>query len=358
MKQKLDLDALVNIPNLSRWLDVHVPSLGSGPLQVELVHGGTSNVILSLNRGGQTLVLRRPPNNPPPGSVKAIEREATLLSALGGTTVPHPLVYGKCTDPAVIGASFYVMERVDGWAPALDVRVTTFNAPFNAGPLKADLAYAMVDGLIALANVDYKAVGLEGFGKPEGFLERQVDRWQSQLESYTTTYKNYQGRDIPGLDYVRDWLRTHIPAASAPAILHGDYGFPNVMFCHDAPARLAAMIDWELSTIGDPLVDLGWYLNAFRDERDPANNPRSTYFDAENFPTRQQLAAHYAAGTGRSVANLDYYMVLALFKGACICEYKVAAALDGLQSEAIGAMFTTFVLDNVAEAERIARWNS
>lgn len=358
MKQQLDLDQLVDVPNLTAWLDKNVPSLGAAPLQVEFLHGGTSNVILLLNRGGETLVLRRPPVNPPPGSAKAIEREGQLLSALGQTRVPHPRVYGVCNDPAVIGGSFYVMEKVDGWAPDLETRVTHFRAPFASGKLKADLAYAMVDGLIALANVDYKAISLEGFGKPEGFLARQVDRWQNQLEGYKTTYKNYQGRDIPGLAYAAQWLRDNMPEQSAAGILHGDYGFPNVMFCHDQPARLAAMIDWELSTIGDPLMDLGWYLNAFRDERDPDRLPQSTYFDAANFPTRQELAAHYAKGTGRSVANLDYYMVLALYKGACICEYKVAAAMDGLQSQAIGDMFIQFVLDNAAEAERIARWNS
>jgi aminoglycoside phosphotransferase (APT) family kinase protein len=358
MKQKIDLETLVDVPRLQAWLDENIPELGNGPLKAEVIHGGTSNVIISLERGGQTMVLRRPPASPPPGSTKAIEREATLLSALRGSSVPHPKVYGSCFDPSVIGGSFYVMEMVNGWAPELNVRVTSFKPPFDQMPHKRQLAYAMVDGLIALANVDYKAVGLESFGKPEGFLKRQVDRWGQQLESYKTTYKNYPGRQIPGIEFVADWLRSHIPPEAKPGILHGDYGFPNVMYANDLPVRLAAMIDWELATIGDPLMDMGWYLNAFRDERDPGAVPHSSYFDPADFPTRQELAAHYARGTGRDVSQLDYYMVLALYKGACICEYKVAAAMDGLQSQAIGEMFTQFVLDNVAEAEKIARWNT
>src|SRR5690606_1479932 len=197
--------------------------------------------------------------------------------------------------------------------------------------------------------VDYTAIGLADFGKPEGFLERQVERWGSQLASYTKTYKNYQGREIPGLDAAANWLRRNIPQGSKPGLIHGDYGFPNVMFCHDQPPRLAAMIDWELATVGDPLLDIGWYLIGFRDEREPDVLPGPTYFDAARFPTRQQLAAHYAKGTGRDVSNLDYYMLLALYKGACILEYKVAAAMDGQMSAEMGAMFDKFVLDNAAE---------
>jgi aminoglycoside phosphotransferase (APT) family kinase protein len=358
MNQQIDLDALVDKPGLQRWLDEQVPDLGDGALEIGLVHGGTSNIILSLNRGGPDMVLRRTPPSPPKASTKAIEREATVLSALGGSSVPHPHVYGKCFDHSVMGASFYVMERVDGWAPELNERNCTFNPPFDKMPHKRDLAFAMLDGLIHLANVDYIAAGLADFGKPEGFLQRQVDRWRQQLESYKTTYKNYQGRHIPGLDYVASWLRANTPRGGAPGILHGDYGFPNVMFAHRAPARLAAMIDWELATIGDPLLDVGWYLNAFRDEREPDVVPASAYFDPTDFPTRQELAAHYSAGTGRDTRHLDYYLVLALYKGACIVEYKVAAAMDGILSREIGDMFVKFVLDNAREAEKIARWNS
>jgi len=353
-----DLNATVDLPRLTQWLDDNAPEIGSGKLTVNMIHGGTSNIILSVNRGGYTVVLRCTPPSPPPGSQQAIEREATLLSALNGSSVPRPHVYGKCVDPAVMNASFYVMEKVDGWAPELNNRDTQFQPPFNQAKHKPGLAYAMVDGLIELAKVDYLAVGLENFGKPEGFLQRQVNRWGKQLDSYKSRYKNYQGRDIPGLDIVAQWLRDNIPVNTEPAIIHGDYGFPNVMFCHNTPPRLAAMIDWELATIGDPMMDIGWFLNSFRDERAPTEVPYSSYFDPTDFPTRQTLAAHYAKGTGRDISHLDYYMVLALYKGACICEYKVAAAMDGLIPQDVGEMFTQFVLDNTKEAEKITRWSS
>jgi len=353
----IDLEALVVAERLQPWLDTHIPALGSEPLKARLISGGTSNVIIALDRGGPTMVMRRPPADPPPGSAKAVEREATLLAALGSTAVPHPRVRGRCFDPEVIGSSFYVMDLVEGWAPELNQRNCRFRPPFDQPPLQGDLASAMIDGLVALANVDYHAIGLQGFGKPEGFLQRQVDRWGSQLAGYAKTYRHYRPRDIPGLAEVAHWLRHHIPAGSEPGILHGDYGFPNVMFRRDAPARLAAMIDWELATIGDPLLDLGWYLGGFRDAREPGVTPAPTYFDAARFPLRQELAARYARGTGRDVSGLDYYLVLALYKGACILEYKVAAAMDGQVSREMGQMFDRFVLDNTSEALKIARWN-
>ncbi len=355
----LDLASLVQADRLQPWLDVNIPELGQGPLQARLISGGTSNVIIALDRDGPlTLVMRRPPSDPPPGSAKAIEREATLLSALAATSVPHPRVYGKCFDASVIGSSFYIMERVNGWAPELNQRMCRFDPRFDDPGLLPELAYAMVDGLIHLANVDHEAIGLATFGKPEGFLQRQVERWGSQLAGYPKTYRNYPGREIPGLAEVARWLNSNIPSGGRPGLIHGDYGFPNVMFSHDKPPRLAAMIDWELATVGDPLLDLGWYFCGFRDEREPEVIPRSTYFDAARFPTRQRLAEHYARGTGRDVSRLDYYLVLALYKGACILEYKVAAATEGQMSAEMGAMFDQFVLDNAAEALKIVRWNA
>lgn len=355
--RQIDVDALLCKPRLQRWLDANIPELGSAPLAAKLISGGTSNVILGLNRGRDiSMVMRRPPADPPPGSKRTVEREATLLSALNATDVPHPHVYGKCFDPGVVGASFYIMELVDGWAPALNHRNCLFNPPFDEPPLLGDLAYAMIDGLIALANVDYQAIGLEDFGKPDGFLERQVGRWGSQLTGYKDAYRNYPGREIPGLTRIADWLQKNIPA-SHPGLIHGDYGFPNVMFRHAAPARLAAMIDWELSTVGDPLLDVAWYLTAFRDAREPDVMPRSTYFDAGKFPTRQELARHWAKGTGRDITHLDYFLVLAGYKSTCILEYKVAAAMDGLMPKATGEMFDRFVMDSAFEAGRIIDWN-
>ena len=202
--------ALWDLTKLSAWLDVNVPALGTGPLEVKMIHGGTSNVILSLNRGGKTLILRRPPAVAPPGAERGVLREARVLTALNGTPVPHPFCHGSCDDTSVIGAPFYVMEFVQGWAAELRDEHIHHRAPFDRPPFEFGIAYAMVDGLIALANVDYVAVGLSDFGKPNNFLARQVDRWSSQLKSYATLY-GYAGRELPGFAATEAWLRANIP---------------------------------------------------------------------------------------------------------------------------------------------------
>jgi aminoglycoside phosphotransferase (APT) family kinase protein len=341
---------LIDEPRLIHWLDEHVPELGSGALVWTMIHGGTSNVILSIDRGGPTAVLRRPPEVPPPNSEKAIMREARVLRALNGTPVPHPHCYGICEDATVIGAPFYVMELVPGWAGEIHDERIHHRAPFDRAPYEYGIQYALVDGIVALANVDHVAVGLGDFGKPDNFLARQVDRWAGQLASYERLY-GYAGRALPGYDVAEAWLRANIPADSVTGIIHGDMGTPNALFAFDAPARLTALIDWELSTIGDPLLDLGWICSQLRDERDPGHTIAHPLYFVENMPTRQELARYYAAGTGRDISSFDYYLILALFKAGCLLEYKVAQASAGILSAAVGEMFTKLVSDNFAEAQ-------
>jgi len=348
------MNDLFDITRLTAWLDASVRELGNGPLDARMIHGGTSNVIISLNRGGPTMMLRRPPAVPPPGSEKSILREARILGALNGTAVPHPHCYGVCEDAAVIGAPFYVMQQCDGWAAELRDGKIHDRAPFDKPPHAAEVPFAMVDGLIALANVDYKAVGLENFGKPDNFLERQVDRWEGQIKSYKQLY-DYEWRDIPGYALLRDWLRANIPARFKAGIIHGDVGTPNSFFTCVSPARLTALIDWELSTIGDPLLDLAWLCNGIRDDRFPGHIPEKALYNVAAWPTRQQLMAHYAAGTGRDMADFDYYLLLAMFKGGCILEYKVAQAAKGILSNDTGILFDRLVRGNFAEAEKLIR---
>lgn len=355
MKQKIDLDQLIDRERLTEWADAHLPELGEGALQATLVHGGTSNAIIRIDRGAGAMILRRPPLHRPPGSEDAMEREARVLFALNKTEVPHPTLRAICADPAVIGTSFYVMDEVFGWSAQLTSTDCLYPAPFDQGEDRMQIAYAMTDGLIALSNVDYRAVGLEGFGYPDGFLERQVGRWRSQLRSYPDKYLGYVPRKIDGLDYVSDWLAANTPEMSPAGIIHGDYGSPNMMFAFDRPARLNAILDWELSTIGDPLLDLGWMIYNLRDRDEPSKVPASSYYDSRGFPTRQDIAEYYGERTGRDVSNIAYYMVLAQFKLACILEYKVAKAIAGAESAEVGDMFGPMVLNLIAEAERIGR---
>lgn len=343
---EVDLNELAPVGPLTEWLDANVPELGIGPLKCELLHGGTSNVVFTINRGEQDMVLRRPPAVPPPGAEKGVLREARVLTALNQTYVPHPHCFGSCANAEIIGSPFYVMERVNGWAPNLRGEKIHNTPPFDARPHVYGLPFAIVDGLIALANVDYVAVGLGDFGNPDGFLARQVDRWSWQLASYPEKYNGYKRRELEGYDVVEGWLRENTPAKQVAGILHGDVGTPNMMFKLGPPARLAAMIDWELSTIGDPMVDMGWFLGGMRDERFPELTNSGGLNDPNEFPTRQELMRYYCAGTGRDPAELDYFLLLSGFKSGCILEYKVAQAAAGKLPSDVGRFFAGIVDGN------------
>jgi aminoglycoside phosphotransferase (APT) family kinase protein len=346
-----DLAALAPIGPLTEWLDAHVPQLGSGPLATGLLSGGQSNVVLTLDRGEEPMVLRRPPTVPPPGAEKGVLREARILTALNMTDVPHPVCHGSCDDPAIIGAPFYVMERINGWAPNLRDGKIHNQPPFDTLPHIHGLPFAVVDGLIALAKVDHVAIGLADYGKPGNFLERQVDRWAGQLASYKDRY-GYAGRHLPGYAETERWLRDYIPAREVSGIIHGDVGTPNMMFRHGPPPRLAAMIDWELSTIGDPMLDIGWFTGSMRDEAEPTRISETALNDPRLFPTRQELARHYCAGTGRDMADFQYFSILAKFKSGCMMEYKVAQAEAGHLPQETGRFFARIVENCFVDAAR------
>lgn len=332
------------------WADEHLPALGDGPLQHRILAGGASNIVMQVTRGRETMVLRRPPLTPRPDSAKIIGREARLLAALRDTDVPHPKFHAYCDDDAVIGAPFYVMAKIDGFVgyPFEDLP-----ASYDVhGAPRRDMAFALIDGIARLANVDYRAVGLEGFGKPDGFLERQVERWRSQLASYRES-EGYEPRDIPGLAYVSDWLKDNTPATPRVGIIHGDYSFANAMFAPGLPPRLAAMIDWELGTVGDPLLDLGWVLYPFRGREETTAS--SGYFDPTGFPFREDLAEAYGETTGLPTENLTYYMVLAQYKLGVIMERQYARILNGRQSMDVVGDAGAFVLRLMAKAEEMAR---
>ncbi|MBU6267508.1 MAG: phosphotransferase family protein [Sphingomonadales bacterium] len=350
-----DLDLLAPIGPLTDWLDAHVPQLGKGPLQTSILSGGTSNVVLTLDRGEGQMVLRRPPAVPPPGAEKGVMREARVLNALNLTDVPHPHCYGACDDPDLIGGRFYVMEKVNGWAPNLRDEKIHNEPPFDQMPYAYGIPFAIVDGLIKLANVDYKAIGLEDYGKPGKFLERQVDRWKGQLESYADKYPGYQRRELKGLEEAEDWLRHAHTPQEVRGIIHGDVGTPNMMFHHAPPARLAAMIDWELSTIGDPMLDMGWFTGGMRDEDEPDKLFPTALNDPAQFPTKQELARYYCAGTGRDIRDFEWFSILAKFKSGCLLEYKVAAAAAGHLPAETGRFFAKIVDQCFAEVARQAR---
>ncbi|MFT4054701.1 MAG: phosphotransferase family protein [Novosphingobium sp.] len=337
-----DLDRLAPVGPLTEWLDAFVPELGKGPLRRAVLSGGTSNVVLTLDRGEKPMVMRRPPAVPPPGAEKGVLREARILTALNGTQVPHPVCYGSCAQDSVVVAPFYVMEKVEGWAPNLRGEKIHNEPPFDTMPCEYGIPFAIVDGLIALANVDHEAIGLGDYGKPGRFLERQVDRWAGQLASYKERY-GYEGRVLEGYAETEDWLRNARMPTEVRGIIHGDVGTPNMMFRHGPPARLAAMIDWELSTIGDPMIDIGWFTGGMRDEDDPDREFPTALNNPAHFPTKQELARYYCAGTGRDIRDFAWFSVLSKFKSGCLLEYKVAQAEAGILPKETGRFFARIV---------------
>ena len=348
MAQTIDPE-IIDEAGLTAWLDATLPAMGDGPLSAEVLTGGATNIVLRIDRGGPPAVLRRPPKVPRPDSARVLGREARILGALTGSGVPCPALHAACEDPAVIGAPFYVMDYVPGWL-AMDPQ--TRPPAFHDPAVRRELATELVGGIARLATVDYRAIGLEGFGKPEGFLARQVERWLGQHASYAET-EGYGYRPLPGLDPVVDWLRANGPETPFVGIIHGDYGFPNALFDLKAPARLAAMIDWELSTIGDPLLDLGWLLYSVPSARSQVRPP-DLFWDPA-YPEREELVDHYAAVTGRPVVNLTYYMVLAQFKLAMLLERHYARGLNGRLPREMGDKMGALVLDLLRSAHEMTR---
>ncbi len=309
---------LIDLERLEAFLDEHgLPGEGE-PLTATFITGGASNELFDIRRGGHRMALRRPPRIVPEGRNDTMLREYRLLAALADTDVPHARALAVCDDPDLMGGCFYLMEYVDGWSP---MGGGGWPAPFDADlQARRGLALQLVEGIARLSRVDWRSWGLEGFGRPDGFHERQVDRWMSHLAAV-------QFRDIPGIDEAAAWLRTHKPRHFEPGIMHGDYQFANVMFRHGAPARLAAIVDWEMATVGDPLLDLGWVVQGWIDP----DEDRSTgsYVDLTGMPTRAELLEHYATLSGRDVDEIDYYVILARFKLAVVLEAGYARVVQG-----------------------------
>ena len=330
---------MIDTTALESWIGDRLP--GEGPLTTARITTGASNEMFILSRDGHEWVLRCPPQGR--ADTRYIAREARLLRALDGTDVPHARVELVCEDPSVIGAPFYVMERIDGFAP-----VEPLPAPFDSQPaVRHAMGLALVDGLIAIEAVDWRARGLDDFGKPDGFLERQVGRWLKQLDTYRT-------RDIPGLDDVARWLEANRPSDQEPAIMHGDYQFINVMLAPEPPARLAAIVDWEQATIGDPLLDLGWLLAGWTDPGEDDLRFGSKYFtDRTGLPTRAELAERYARATGRALDHLDFYSVLAMFKLACVLEGSYHRFATGQSTNPMHEKMGPLVLDLARRAREI-----
>jgi aminoglycoside phosphotransferase (APT) family kinase protein len=330
-----------DVGRLTAWLDSQ--KLGTGaPLEHRYISGGSQNEIYELRRGDLHCAMRIPPPSAPADRDAGIFREWRIIEALGGTDVPHTEAIAVCTDPTVLGRTFYLMGFVDGWSPMSTRR--RWPAPFDTDlAARRGLAFELVEGIARLSKVDWRARGLDDLGRPDGFHERQVARWTAFLE-------RIKGRDLPGFDEASAWLRDRRPLDYVPGLMHGDYQFANVMFHNGAPARLAAIVDWEMGTVGDPKLDLAWVVQSWPEDTSGGDGSVGGYVDMTGMPSRAEVLGHYARASGRQVDDIDYYIVLARWKLAIVLEqgYQRAAADPKLEG------FGPVVLDLMRSAAELA----
>jgi aminoglycoside phosphotransferase (APT) family kinase protein len=332
--------AAIDAGRLSWWMDS--VGIGTGlPLTWSFISGGSQNEIFEIRRGGGSWALRRPPRQAPAARQEGIVREWRIIEALAGTDVPHTSAVALCTDRTVLGCNFYLMDLIDGWSP-----MGAWPAPFDTiGDARRGLGFQLVDGIARLASVDWRSRGLADLGRPDGFHDRQVDRWTAFLE-------RVKSREIPGLEVATNWLRMHRPIDYIPGVMHGDYQFANVMFHHGAPARLAAIIDWEMGTVGDPKLDLAWVVQQWPD--DTVATVDMGYGDLTGMPNRSELLAYYSEVSGRQVDDIDYYVVLAKWKLAIVLEQGYTRATGDVTENEKMLAFGPLVLDLMASAAEVA----
>ena len=289
---------------------------------VALIAGGKSNLTFRVDSAAGAVVLRRPPLGHVLPTAHDMVREHTVMSALAGTDVPVPAMLHLCTDPAVLGAPFYVMELVDGHVCRESLPAGYADHPAE----RRSIGQGLVDVLAALHAVDPPEVGLTDFGRPQGYLERQVRRWVTQWDA-----TRIAGHD--GLDALAADLASGVPATQRHVVVHGDYRLDNTLLHPDRPGRIAAVLDWEMSTLGDPLADLGILLGYWSQaddtgaRRDAVVVPAATVLPG--FPTRREVAEQYAQRTGLDLAPLPWYAAFAAFKLAVVCAGIVARVQGG-----------------------------
>jgi aminoglycoside phosphotransferase (APT) family kinase protein len=295
----------LDLERLRAHLDEHRPGLAAGPLRAEVVQGGKSNLTYVVDDGSSKWVVRRPPLGHVLPTAHDMAREFRVISGLHPTRVPVPEPLLLCQDTDVIGAPFYVMEFVEG---------TPYRTADELTPLgerrTAALADSLVDTLVELHAVDPVSVGLGDFGRPEGFLERQLRRWKKQLDSS-------RSRDLPGVEELHDRLAAAVPVSPTPTIIHGDYRLDNVLV--DSGDKITAVLDWEMSTLGDPLTDLALMV-AYAERSGVDLNFVSSATTAPGYPPSDDIVARYAERSGRDVSALNWYVGFAFFKLAVILE--------------------------------------
>ncbi len=304
---------------LARHLTAHLPDF-AGPVTVLQFQGGQSNPTFVIDTPRRRYVLRKQPPGHLLPSAHAVDREFRVMRALAGSAVPVPEMLLLCTDPGVIGTMFFVMAHVEG-------RVFVDRTlPGQTRGARAALYGEMGRVLAALHGVDWRAAGLEGFGRPEGYVRRQVDRWSKQ-------YRAAQVGEVPAMDRLIDWLTAHVPEDDENAIAHGDFRLGNLIYAPDAP-RVAAVLDWELSTIGHPIADLAYCCLYWRL---PPEFGGLRGLDVPGLPSEAAFVAEYCRRSGRaSLPDFEFFVAFSLFRWAAIAAGVYRRALDGNAADAAG----------------------
>lgn len=332
----------LDLAGLRTYLDAEVPGLVNGPLHGHLVEGGRSNLTYIVGDGSRQLVVRRPPLGHVLATAHDMGREYRVMAALADSPVPVPDTHLLCDDDSVIGAPFYVMEYVPGTvyrSAEQTERLTT--------PQRSELAWRLMDVLADLHAVDPESVGLGEFGKPDGFLQRQVRRWSKQLEAS-------RSREIPGIDDLAEHLGRTVPTTARSGIVHGDYRLDNVLV--DDSNEIRAVLDWEMATLGDPLTDLGLLVVYWEGFDDIEQNPIAKGIGpAYGFPPARELLERYARRGGTDLSRLDWYVAFGYFKIAVILEgihYRFTHNQTvGAGFEHVGALVPPLVAQGLATAK-------
>jgi len=321
----------INVAGVTAWFGEHVPE-AKAPLQFDLVAGGRSNLTFGVtDANGNKWVLRRPPMSHVLASAHDMGREYRLIHALQDTPVPVPKSIGLCKDDDVNGAPFYVMEFVEGTI----VRDAETAEKIFTRDQRQHAGESIVDTLAAIHAVDLHEVGLDDLARHEGYVERQLKRWHTQFQASAAQNK----REVPVINEMHDFLASRIPEQGPAAIVHGDYRLDNCMIADDG--SVAAVLDWELCTLGDPLADMGLLMVYWNEISDSMSALPTSPTAVDGFPSRAELKQRYAAATGRDVAELDFYVAFGYWKLACILEGVFARYAHGAMGND-GAAFEGF----------------
>ncbi|MGV9741441.1 phosphotransferase family protein [Nocardia farcinica] len=345
--QPVEVDRdVVDFAIVGKWMEEQ--GLPGGEFtEVTPLGGGTQNIMLRFSRGGRGYVLRRGPKHLRPKSNEVIRRESRLLGALNGTDVKAPRIIAACADEALIGAVFYLMEPIVGFNPQTELPA------LHAGDteVRRQMGLSAVEAIARLGALDYRELGLADYGKPEGFLERQVPRWLGELESYASN-EGYPGPQIPGIERVGEWLDRNRPADWTPGILHGDCHLANIMFSYDGP-QVAALVDWEMSTIGDPLLDLGWQIATRPEPGTTGAALVGKLGSTGGLPTPEEMVEHYGKFSQRDLSAVTWYTVLACFKLGIVLEGTHARAFAGKAPKDVGDFLHAITLELFEKAHRL-----